>query len=146
VENMNQVVKRVLGSVFAERCLIGKNPNWTEVLGIVAATINSQYGRGKHDVSTFEVMYGQTYHPPLLCSKKEAGKCWTLPDHLRVINDEAFATYIAQHFHVRDEKYTSTFNTVTDNESGHFSEEELSKSEEQEVSDDYRRSRGIQTS
>jgi hypothetical protein len=114
VENMNQAVKRVLGSVLAERCLIGKTPNWTEVLGTVAATINSQLGRGKHDVSASEVVYGQKYHHPLLCSKEEARKCWTLPDHLCVTNDNAFATYIAQHYYVREEEYSSTSNAVTD--------------------------------
>jgi hypothetical protein len=54
-----------------------------------------------------------------------------------VTNDEAFAMYIVQHFYVRDEEYTRNSNAVTDNESGYFSEKELSKSEEQEVSDDY---------
>jgi hypothetical protein len=54
-----------------------------------------------------------------------------------VTNDKAFAMYIAQHFYVHDKEYTSNSNAVTDNESGYFSEEELSKSEEQEVSDDY---------
>ncbi len=39
---MNQIVKQVLGSVLAEQCLIGENPNWTEVLGTVTATINLQ--------------------------------------------------------------------------------------------------------
>jgi hypothetical protein len=94
-------------------------------------------GRGKHDVSDFEAVYGQTYHHPLLCSKEEVRKCWTLPDHLRVTNDEAFATYIAQHLYERDEEYTSNSNVITDNESGYFSEEKLSKSEEQKVSGDY---------
>jgi hypothetical protein len=47
VENMNQVVKRVLRSILTECRLIGQNPNCTEVLGTVAATINSQHGRGK---------------------------------------------------------------------------------------------------
>jgi hypothetical protein len=75
MENMNQIVKRVLGSVLAEHCLIGENPNWTKVLGTVAATINSQHGRGKHDVSVFEAMYGQKYHHSLLCSKEEACNC-----------------------------------------------------------------------
>ncbi len=106
-------------------------------MGTVAATINLQHGRGKHDVSAFEVVYGQKCHHPLLCSKEEAWKCWTLPDHLCVTNDEAFATYIAQRFYGCDKEYTSNSNAVTDNESGNFSEEELSKSEEQEVSDDY---------
>jgi hypothetical protein len=88
-------------------------------------------------VSAFEAVYGRKYHHPLLCSKEEARKCWTLPDPLRVTNDEAFATYIAQYFYVHGKEYTRTSNVVTDNESGYFSEEELSKSEEQEVSDDY---------
>ncbi len=117
--------------------MIGENPNWTEVLGTVAATINLQHGRGKHDVSAFEVVYGQKYHHPLLCSKEEACKCWTLPEYLHVTNDEAFATYIAQHFYVHDKEYTSNFNAVTDNEFGYLSKEELSKTEENEVSDDY---------
>ncbi len=47
-------------------------------------------------------------------------------------NDKAFAMYIAQHFYVHDKEYTSSSNAVTDNESGYFYEEELSKSEEQE--------------
>ncbi len=32
-DEMNKMVKRVLGSVLAERRLSGQNPNWTEVLG-----------------------------------------------------------------------------------------------------------------
>jgi hypothetical protein len=58
VESMNEFVKRNIGSVLAERRLLGKNPNWTEVLGSVAAAINSQYGCCKDDVSLFEVVYG----------------------------------------------------------------------------------------
>jgi hypothetical protein len=38
---------------------------------------------------------------------------------------------------VREDEYTSTSNAVTDNDSGYFSEEEFSKSEEQEVSDEF---------
>jgi hypothetical protein len=43
----------------------------------------------------------------------------------------------AQHFYVHDKEYTSDSNAVTDNESGYLSKEELPKSEEQKVSDDY---------
>ncbi len=50
VESMNKLVKRILGTLLTERRLAGDNPNWTEVLGMVAATINSQHGRGKDDV------------------------------------------------------------------------------------------------
>ncbi len=44
VENVNKLVKRVLGTVLSERRLAGQNPNWTKVLGSVAAVINSQCG------------------------------------------------------------------------------------------------------
>jgi hypothetical protein len=42
--------------------MAGHNPNWTEILGSVAAVVNSQnsqYGRGKNDVSAYEAVYGQ---------------------------------------------------------------------------------------
>jgi hypothetical protein len=90
VENINQVVKRVLWSVLAKRRLIGQHPNWAKDMGTVAATINSQHGWGKHDTSAFEAVYGQKYNHPMLCSKEEACKCWTLPDHLHVANNDVF--------------------------------------------------------
>jgi transposase InsO family protein len=73
VENMNKLVKRFLGSVLEERrTLSGENPNWTEVLGIVAATINTQHGRSSYDVSAYESVFGQSYDHDLSCSKEEA--------------------------------------------------------------------------
>jgi hypothetical protein len=54
IENMNKFVKRVLGMMLAERQLAGENPNWTKVLGSVAATINLQHGHGKNNVSSYE--------------------------------------------------------------------------------------------
>ena len=69
VENVNALVKRVLGRVLTERCLTGENPNWTEVLGCVAAVINSQSGCGKNDVSAYEAVFGQLYDHPFICSK-----------------------------------------------------------------------------
>ncbi len=92
-------------------------------MGTVAATFNSQHHRGKHDTSAFEAVYGQKYHHLMLRSKEEACKCWTLPDHLRVTNNEAFASYIAQDFYVGDDDYASTTNAEDNNESGYFSED-----------------------
>ena len=72
VENANATLKRVLSSVLTERRLAGENPNWTEVLGSVAAVLNSQSGRGRNDVSAYEAVFGQVYDHPLTCSKEEA--------------------------------------------------------------------------
>jgi hypothetical protein len=82
-------------------------------------------------------VYGQKYHHPILCSKEEARKCWTLPDHLLVIIDEAFASYIAQHFYICDDDYASATNAEENKESGYFSEDVLSESDEQEVTDEF---------
>ncbi len=75
--------------------MAGDNPNWTEVLVMVAATINSQHGRGKDDVSFFEAVYGQVLNHDMSCSKAEARECWTLPQFLKVTNDAEFAEYAA---------------------------------------------------
>ncbi len=78
MENVNALVKRVLGSVLAERRQSGENPNWTKVLGSMTLIINSQCGRGKNDVSAYEAVFGQVYDHPLSCSKAEARRCWTI--------------------------------------------------------------------
>jgi hypothetical protein len=76
VESMNKLVKRILGTLLTEHRLAGDNAtNWTEVLGMVAATINSQHGRGKDDVSSFEAVYGQVLFHDMSCSKAEAREC-----------------------------------------------------------------------
>jgi hypothetical protein len=69
---MNKFVKRTLGLVLSEYRLVGKDRNWTEVLGSVASAINSQHGRGKHDVSAYEAVYGQKMDHDFSCSKEEA--------------------------------------------------------------------------
>jgi len=61
IENVDRFVNRVTGCVLAERRSAGENPNWTEVLVSVAATINSQHGCGKNDVS-YEVVVGQKFN------------------------------------------------------------------------------------
>jgi hypothetical protein len=71
-ENVNKFVKRVLGMVLAERRLEGENPNCTEVLGSVAATINLQHGCGKNDVSLYKAVFGHKFNHEFACSKAEA--------------------------------------------------------------------------
>ena len=101
---MNKLVKRILGTLLTERRLAGDKPNWTEVLGMVAATINYQHGRGKDDISFFEAVYGQVLTHDMSCSKAEAPECWTLPQFLKVANDAEFAEYAAMNYKLDDEK------------------------------------------
>ncbi len=75
VENMNKFVKRTLGTVLSKYRLVGKDRNWIEVLGSIASAINLQHGRGKHDVSAYEAVYGQKMDHNFSCSKEEARRC-----------------------------------------------------------------------
>jgi hypothetical protein len=130
VENMNKLVKRVLGSVLAERMLAGENPNWTEVLGTVTGVVNSHAGRGKNDVSAYEAVYGQSYHHQFSCSKEEAGKCFTIDQRMLVTNDAEFNENVAMDYNIRD--YASD---VADEDEGYFSDDEVPADETDEVTD-----------
>jgi len=65
---------------------------------MVAAKINSQHSRGKDDVSSFEAVYGQVLNHDMSCSKAEGHQCWTLPQFLKVTNDDEFAEYAANNY------------------------------------------------
>ena len=134
VENVNKMVKRVLGMVLAERRLVGENPNWTEVLGSVASTINSQCGRGKNDVTAFEAVFGQKLDFPLTCSKKEARRCWTVGERMKVTNDPDFSVYVQEHYIIDEEDDESQKEDV---DSGYFSDKKLPLDEMDEVLDEW---------
>lgn len=84
VERMNRLVKRLIGSELSQRRLAGENPNWTEVLGAVMATINSQKGRSSYAASSYMSIFGQKYDQDFSCSKEEARLCWSVKDRLLV--------------------------------------------------------------
>ena len=71
VEVMNKLVKRVFGSVLAERRLAGDNPNWTEVFGSVASTIITQHGCCMHNVGAYKSVFGQNYDHEMTFSKDQ---------------------------------------------------------------------------
>ena len=100
---------------------------------MVSMTINSQNGRGKDDVSSFEAVYGQVLNHDMSCSKAEARECWTLPQFLKVTNDEEFAEYAAKNY-ILDEDSSDA--DEQEDSSGYFSDEELQDDEKEEVMDD----------
>ena len=137
VENANATLKRVLSSVLTERRLAGENPNWTEVLGSVAAVLNSQSGRGRNDVSAYEAVFGQVYDHPLTCSKEEARRCWTIDERIRVTSEPYFEDYVRDTYHIRE----GTQDEDQDNEDlkdiGYWSSDDLPLEEADEVTDSY---------
>jgi hypothetical protein len=132
IENMNKFVKRVLGMVLSERREAGENPNWTEVLGSVAATINSQHGRGKNEVSSYEAVFGHRFNHALSCSKDEARRCWTLSEHMQITNDLDFKKYVHEYFDM-----DSDGDDTDEDDSSYFSDDDIPSDETEEVDDDY---------
>jgi transposase InsO family protein len=96
VENVNKLVKRVLGTVLAEQRMAGQNPNWTEVLG----SVDAEKGRGKNDVSAYKAVYGQVLDHPLCCTKAEARRCWTVKDCMLVTIEPEFDLYCKENYHL----------------------------------------------
>jgi hypothetical protein len=128
---MNKLVKRIIGSVLTKQRLVGDNPNWTEVLGLVAAVINSQHGCKKDDVLSYKAVYGQQVDHKVPCSKEEARWCWTLPQLLKVTNNTEFSNYVSANHYLDD-------NSAADDEDddGYFSDETLPDDERDEVTDE----------
>ncbi len=115
--------------VLAERRLAGETPNWTEVLGSVAATINLQYGRGKNNVSLYEAVFGHEFNHKCACSKEEARRCWTPDERMRVINDKEFEEYVQEYF-ILDH---NGINVASDDDLSYFSNDEIPIDEIDEV-------------
>jgi hypothetical protein len=143
VESMNKFVKRNIGAVLAERRSQGENPNWTEILGSVAAVVNSHHGRGKNDISAYEAVYGQEPDHQFLCTKEEARRCWTIKDRLQVTNDPEFEKCARAHFVIpSDGEQDNHPNAVVEEENNeeaddYFSNDELDSNEKDEVDDEY---------
>jgi hypothetical protein len=132
VEGMNKLVKRIIGSILMEQRLVGDNPNWTEVLGLVAAEINSQHERGKDDFSFFKAAYGQQFDHKVSCSKEEARRCWTLPQQLlKVTNNTEFSNYVSANYYLIDDSAADD-----EDDDGYFSDETLPEDERDDVTDE----------
>jgi hypothetical protein len=137
IENMNKFVKRVLGMVLAERQLAGWNPNWTEVLGSVSATINSQHGRGKNNVSLYKTVFGHKFNHKFACSKEEACRCWTLDKRMQVTNDKESEEYVQEYFVVNPKGIIVASDDDEDDDLSYFSNNEIPIDKIHEVEDKY---------
>ncbi len=138
IENMNKFVKRVLGMVLAERQLARENPNWTEVLGSVAATINLQHGHGKNNVALYKAVFCHEFNHKFACSKEEACRCWTLDERMQVTNNKEFEEYVQEYFVLDHRGIIVASNDDEDDDLSYFSNNEIPTIEEiDEVDDKY---------
>jgi hypothetical protein len=137
VENMNKFIKRTLGMVLLEYKLVGKDRNWTEVLGSIVSAIYLQHGGGKHDVSAYEAVYGQKMDHDFSCLKEEARRCWTVLEWLKMTNDPQFAKYACKNYIIDDDDICNDDEICNDDAKGYFSDGSLPSDEKEEVSDEY---------
>ncbi len=116
--------------VLTERRLAGENPNWIEVLGSVATTINSQHGCRKNDVSLYKAVFGHEFNHKFACSKEEAHKCWTLNERMQVTNNKEFENKDRKGIIVASDE-------DEDNDLSYFSDDEIPIDKIDEVDDKY---------
>jgi hypothetical protein len=67
------------------------------------------------------------------CSKVEVHQCWTLPQFLKVTNDDEFTEYAANNYNLDEDSPDAA---EQDDSLGYFSDEELQDNEKEEVMDD----------
>ena len=94
VENANKLVQRVLKSISAERRLKGLEVNWTNLLGQIMSVCNSQSGTRSHNTSSYEAVFGQRYHPVLMCTLEEMRRCSSIHQRLKLCPDERLVKYV----------------------------------------------------
>jgi hypothetical protein len=81
-------------SISLERCLAGLEVNWTRFLGHVMAVCNSHSGQKKYSISNYEAVFGQKYHPTLMCSSAEICECRSISQRLWISPDERLEKYV----------------------------------------------------
>jgi hypothetical protein len=96
VESANKLVQRVMKSISSERCLAGLEVNWTRLVGQVTAVCNSHSGQKKYSISNYGAVFGQKYHPTLMCSLADIRKCQSISQRLWMSPDKRLEKYIEE--------------------------------------------------
>ncbi len=107
------------------------------MLGSIASAINSQHGRGKHNVSAYEAAYGQQMDHDFSFSKEEAQRCWTVPERIKVTNDPQFAEYAPENYIIDNDEICDDDEIGDDDAKGYFLDGSLPSDEKEEVSNEY---------
>jgi hypothetical protein len=94
VESANKLVQRVMKSISSKHCLAGLEVNWTKLLRQVIAVCNSHSGQKNYSISNYKAVFGQKYHPTLMCSLAEICECESISPRLRISPDERLKKYV----------------------------------------------------
>ena len=94
VESAIKLVQRVLKTISSEHHLQSLVVIWTNLLGQVMSVCNSHSGWKKYDISSYETVFGQRYHPQLKCNLEDMRKCRSIYQRLKLSPDERPKTYV----------------------------------------------------
>ena len=120
VESMNKVIKRVLGSIESEERQLGREPNWTSLLGRIMAAVNNQRSRGADSVTAYKAVFGQDYHQQFACTMEQARQCNTIEQRLKLSSDSRLERVAKECCYIADEEseHHNTNNNKDDEEGG----------------------------
>ena len=107
VERANQIIKKVIADVCAERRNEGKDDNWTMFLGRVTSQLNTHRTRQSNSVESYPTVFGVHYHLLTKTSLEDTRKCKTI-EELKdlVIDDGHLQSYVAEYYDT-ETKYTA---------------------------------------
>ena len=78
----------MLSDLLSDRRTNGLDDNWTMVLGVLTANLNSFHGRQTASVPAYNAVFGANYHITTSCTVDEARKCNTVEDLQKVVMDD----------------------------------------------------------
>jgi hypothetical protein len=71
------------------------------------------------------------------CLKEEAGRCWTVPDHLKVTNDPHFSEYACKNYIIDNDVICNDDEISGDDAKGYFLDGSLPSDKKEEVSKEF---------
>jgi hypothetical protein len=77
-----------------EEYLLGASSGWSGFLGQAMAVCNSHSGQKKYSLSNYEAVFGQKYHPTLMCTLAEIHECRSISQRLWISPDDRLDKYV----------------------------------------------------
>ena len=113
IEWSNKTIKRMLSDLLADRHTNGLDDNWTMVLGVLTANLNSFHGRQTASVPAYNAVFGANYHISTSCTVDEASKCNTIDDLKKVVMDDNghINRYVEEHLNKANDVNPPTSDT-----------------------------------
>ena len=95
---MNKVVKAVLGTIKVEELEAKRTPCWPELLHRVMEVLNKKRSKGRHEVSAYKAVFGQTLEDKALVSTANLRRCTTVADRIALVSTPGFDEFASREY------------------------------------------------